>query len=78
MIVPVRCYTCGKCIGTKYYTYKERVAELKKKENLPLKDTVINMNAAVIDKTVEGRVMDDLGLVRLCCRKIFLGHIELV
>jgi DNA-directed RNA polymerase subunit N (RpoN/RPB10) len=36
------------------------------------------MNAAVIEKTVEGRVMDELGLIRLCCRKIFLGHIELV
>jgi DNA-directed RNA polymerase subunit N len=78
MIIPIRCYTCGKCIGNKYYTYRDRVAELKKKENKPLKDTVINMNAATIEKTVEGRVMDELGLIRLCCRKIFLGHIELV
>ncbi len=27
MIVPVRCFTCGKVIGDKYYTFKERVEQ---------------------------------------------------
>jgi len=25
LIVPVRCFTCGKVIGDKYYEFKERV-----------------------------------------------------
>lgn len=25
MIVPVRCFTCGRVIGDKYYQFKERV-----------------------------------------------------
>jgi DNA-directed RNA polymerase subunit N (RpoN/RPB10) len=29
MIIPVRCFTCGKLIGDKYRWYLERVAELK-------------------------------------------------
>lgn len=78
MIIPVRCYTCGKPIANKYASYKLRVAEIKKKENLPAGDTVINMNSVNLVKTVEGRVMDELGLIRLCCRKVFLGHIEIV
>lgn len=76
MIFPVRCYSCKKLIATKYETYKKDVAELKKKNNLPIEDTVINVMTTDIKKTVEGRVLDDLGITRLCCRKIFLGHID--
>jgi len=76
MIIPVRCVTCGKVIGSKYYYYKEEVAARKKKAGLPNEDTVINMNASHIEKTIEGQILDELGLVRLCCRKVFLGHIE--
>jgi DNA-directed RNA polymerase subunit N (RpoN/RPB10) len=76
MIIPVRCVTCGKVIGSKYYHYKEEVAARKKKAGLPNEDTVINMNASHIEKTIEGQILDELGLVRLCCRKVFLGHIE--
>ncbi len=76
MIVPVRCVTCGKVIGSKYYYYKEEVAARKKKAGLPNEDTVINMNSSHIEKTIEGQILDELGLIRLCCRKVFLGHIE--
>ena len=76
MIVPVRCYTCGKLIGDKYYHYKEEVADLKKRENRPSGDTVIDVSGDNVEKTVEGRVMDKLGIIRLCCRKVYLGHIE--
>ena len=76
MIIPIRCYTCGKVISSKYETYCQRVAEIKKKENLPIEDTVLNVMTNNIQKTVEGRVMDELGLTRICCRKIFLGHID--
>jgi len=76
MIIPVRCYSCGKVISNKYNTYLTRVAELKKKENLPIGDTVLNVMTPNLEKTIEGRVMDDLGLIRLCCRKIYLGHID--
>jgi len=75
MIIPVRC-TCKKLISTKYLTYKERVVALKKKENLPIEDTVINVMTTDVKKTIEGRVMDELGITNLCCRKIFLGHID--
>jgi DNA-directed RNA polymerase subunit N (RpoN/RPB10) len=76
MIFPVRCYSCKKLISTKYETYKKNVSELKKKNNLPIEDTVINVMSTDIKKTIEGRVLDDLGITRLCCRKIFLGHID--
>lgn len=30
MIIPVRCFTCGKLIGDKYEVYKERVEQGEK------------------------------------------------
>jgi DNA-directed RNA polymerase I, II, and III subunit RPABC5 len=76
MIIPIRCYSCGNVISSKYDTYLKRVAELKKKENLPLEDTVLNVMTPNLEKTIEGRVMDELGLTSICCRKIFLGHVD--
>ena len=78
MIIPVRCYTCSKVIANKYQYYQHRVAELKKKENEPNKPSVINMNVDEVKKTVEGRVLDEMGFTRLCCRKIMLTHIDFV
>lgn len=78
MIIPVRCYTCSKVIADKYEYYQKRVGELKRKENQPDKPSVINMNVDEVKKTVEGRVLDEMGFSRLCCRKIMLSHIDFV
>jgi DNA-directed RNA polymerase subunit N (RpoN/RPB10) len=76
MIIPVRCYGCGKEIGNKYYYFKEEVARLKKQANLPVTDSILNVNADSVEKTIEGKVLDTIGCVRLCCRSHMLGHIE--
>ncbi|MHC1586918.1 MAG: DNA-directed RNA polymerase subunit N [Candidatus Syntropharchaeia archaeon] len=56
MIVPVRCFTCGKVIGHLFHEFKERV---EKGED-------------------GGKVLDELGVKRYCCRQIFLTHVELI
>lgn len=56
MIIPVRCFTCGKPIGHLWEEYKRRV------------DNGEN----------PGKVLDDLGLKRYCCRRMFLSHVELL
>ena len=79
MIIPIRCYTCGKCISNRYEYFKKRVNEkkLSNKEELN-KPSVIDVNVDEIRKTPEGEVLDELGYNRYCCRKIFLGHIDLI
>jgi DNA-directed RNA polymerase subunit N (RpoN/RPB10) len=76
MIIPVRCYGCNNLLASKYYYYKEKVAEHKKRANMPLTDTIINVNSTDVEKTIEGKLLDSLGLVRLCCRSHMMGHIE--
>ena len=53
MIIPVRCFSCGKPIAQLWEEFKKRTEE--KNED-------------------SGRVLDELGLDRYCCRAVFLGQ----
>jgi DNA-directed RNA polymerase subunit N len=56
MIIPVRCFGCGKPIGHLWEQYKKRID-------------------AGDDKK---KVLDELGLVRYCCRAALLGHADML
>lgn len=56
MIVPVRCFTCGKLVGDKWEDFARRVKEGED----------------------AGKVLDDLGLSRYCCRRMLLSHVEII
>lgn len=70
MIIPVRCFTCGKVLADKWRFYKN---EIQNKE-----ETIININAKSVQKTVEGKAMDKLGITRYCCRRMMLSHVDLI
>lgn len=73
MIIPVRCMTCGKVLADKWRYVERRMAEkLKEPEE---------MNAQTLsssEKTDLGKLMDELGLDKICCRRHILGHVDLV
>jgi DNA-directed RNA polymerase subunit N len=52
MLIPVRCFTCGRVIGEDYEVFKTR---LKNGENPKM-------------------VLNDLGIDRVCCRRLFVAH----
>ncbi|KAL6906182.1 hypothetical protein ACP4OV_003783 [Aristida adscensionis] len=56
MIIPVRCFTCGKVIGNKWDLY---------------------LDLLQADYT-EGDALDALGLVRYCCRRMLMTHVDLI
>ncbi len=56
MMIPVRCFTCGKVIGNVYEVYKDRLVQGED----------------------PGEVLDDLGIDRYCCRRMFLSHQDLI
>jgi len=63
MIIPVRCFTCGKVISNKYNYYQRRVAELKKEMSIPAgQDMYINVDDP--RDSPEKKVLDELGLKR--------------
>lgn len=77
MIIPIKCFTCGKVLADKYLYYQKRVVQLKldKKQDT---DDVIYLNANNIKKTVEGKVMDELKLNKICCRRHMLTHVDII
>ena len=79
MIIPVRCFSCGKVLADKYTTYQKKVLDKKRKKGLDENETsIIDFNSEDLQKTPEGEALDELGLIRYCCRKILLTHIDLI
>ena len=74
MLIPIRCFTCGKILGDKINTYNNMVRDdpNKKKEN------VLDIKSSDIQKTAEGEALDKLGLKRYCCRRHMLSHVDLI
>ena len=79
MIIPIRCFTCGKVISDKWIPFIEKVNEKKNKNSESIEDLDIEyINLKNPNKSIEGVVMDELGLKRYCCRRMFLGNVHLI
>jgi DNA-directed RNA polymerase subunit N (RpoN/RPB10) len=75
MIFPIRCITCNNVIAGKYKTYVKKVAAAHR----PTSATAgLEYLTADTVKTVEGRVLDELGIKQMCCRRHFLAHVDLL
>ena len=78
MIIPVRCITCGKVIGDKWYTYLDKVNEKKFMNKEVNDDNIIFIKNDNVNKTTEGNVLDELGMTRYCCRRMFLSNADII
>jgi DNA-directed RNA polymerase subunit N (RpoN/RPB10) len=76
MIIPVKCFTCGNVIGNKWEFYVREVRKRKLESGQDL-EKVVYLTNNNIKKTVEGEVMDDLKLTRMCCRRHILTHVDI-
>jgi len=76
MIIPVKCFTCGKVLANKYEYFKEQV-RIKKTANNQNQDKVVYLTKAFAEKTPEGVVMDQLNLTKMCCRRHMLTHVDI-
>jgi DNA-directed RNA polymerase I, II, and III subunit RPABC5 len=76
MIIPVRCFTCGKVLANKYQYYLREVRRRKSTAGMEV-DRVVYLVAGRVDKTPEGDVMDALGLNKICCRRHMLTHVDI-
>ena len=75
MIIPIRCFTCGKVIAGKWKRYLELCAEeappdAADNKSLPEKK--------FFDDGHKGAILDSLGLDKMCCRRHVLTHVDLV
>lgn len=81
MIIPVRCFGCGKVLADKRKTFMELTLKEQYKVEINLeeeKEEFIDLSRPEVTKMSAGRAMDQLGLMRDCCRSIMLGTIDLL
>ena len=76
MIIPVKCFTCGKVLANKYRFYQDEVRKIKQQKNMDVKK-IEYLTTNVKDKTPEGEVLDRLGLTKYCCRRHMLTHVDI-
>ncbi len=56
MIMPVRCFTCGKLVADKWEEFSSRVKSGEEPK----------------------KVLDELGITRYCCRRMFISHVDVI
>ena len=84
MIIPIRCFTCGKVLADKWNYFNKKSKELEKSSE----DTVLTIEDLKIDEDTKtdnyfasnkkGEILNELGLTKLCCRRHMLGHVDLI
>ena len=77
MIIPVKCFTCGKVLGDKYMFYLKAVRKAKLAAGEDDGEDVVYLTKANLQKTVEGKILDKLKLHRICCRRHMLTHVDI-
>jgi len=74
MIFPIRCITCNNIIGGKWLAYLDKVKEYRKETG----KTDMEYLTSTTQKTTEGKALDDLKIKKVCCRRHFLAHVDLL
>ena len=76
MIIPVKCFTCGKVLADKYRYYKEEVNKANTNNELGV-DDIIYFTKDNTNKTINGEILDKLRLNKMCCRRHMLTHVDI-
>jgi DNA-directed RNA polymerase subunit N (RpoN/RPB10) len=81
MIIPIKCFTCGTVIANRYQIYCDEV-RLRKLQSVKYKNDMDRNRVEYFtqentDKTIEGNVLDELGLTKMCCRRHMLTHVDI-
>ena len=71
--LPIRCFTCNLPIAGKWKTFLQLVKTYRKQDGRSETDDLVYLTKTT-KSTAEGRAMDELGLVRECCRRHFFTH----
>lgn len=81
MLIPVRCFTCNKVIGHLWEDYQSKIQQAFQEFNMEEKDRIIKFKVSkrdqMKDKTFEGKILDELGLNKYCCRSIMISTVDL-
>ena len=80
MLIPIRCFTCGNVLADKWIPY---ITCIQEEKNLSTEEVNDNpglryINVTNPDKSLEGKLLDELGLHKYCCRRMMLSNVHLI
>tara|TARA_B110000037_G_C17049523_1_gene477118 strand:- start:441 stop:671 length:231 start_codon:yes stop_codon:yes gene_type:complete len=75
MIIPIKCFTCGKVLADKYQFYVREVRKIKSNSDDFSKVTYLTQSN--MEKTPEGQILDRLKITKICCRRHMLAHVDI-
>ena len=84
MIIPVRCFTCGKVLGDKWNTYKKLLAKKNvdnKKNKYTINDITITSKDDPLkhfDNNHQDKILNKMNITKMCCRRHMLTHVDLI
>jgi DNA-directed RNA polymerase I, II, and III subunit RPABC5 len=80
MLIPIRCFTCGKTIADKWEYYNIEVKKIEKQVEEENKNLTSEEEGSLkyFDKIRSGKILDKLGLTRYCCRRHMLGQVDMM
>jgi len=83
MLIPPRCFTCGEILADKWEIYIKTVNQRKNKSTETFKENeldiqYIDITKKSVEKSIEGKVLDDMGHHKYCCRLPFLSTVHLI
>lgn len=75
MIIPIKCVTCGMVLADKYRYFKDKVTQEKILSGESQDEKYLTRTNT--EKTIEGKLLDELKLNRMCCRRHMLTHVDI-
>ena len=77
MIIPIRCFTCGNVLADKYRFYLAEVKRRKLETDPNSINRVIYLTQENSKMTIEGEVLNSMGIKDVCCRRHMLTHVDI-
>ena len=88
MLIPVRCFTCGKVIADKWTTFEKNLQAVMDDPSLAEGQPSDNRSGNapqrlscakdVPEVAPAGKVLNALGITKICCRRHFLTNVDLM
>ena len=85
MLIPPRCYTCGEVLADKWIPYITAVQndKNKSKENINSDNELLELKFIDVknknpEKSIEGKILNELNLHKYCCRRMMLGNVHII
>ena len=83
MLIPIRCFSCGKVIADKWRRYQAKLQEhLESAGDSTDKDEIDDPAVGLVDPAVgligpsAAKVLNEMKITKMCCRRHFLSNVD--